>query len=269
MSKIFSISIFIMLFTTITFCQVTIDIPLTVFDNKGGSRLLNVGVDLSATTGIDDLLGEANLPPFPPAGVFEARWNLQPFGVGTLSTYKDYRNAPSFPYSGTVTHRLIWQYTDLATQLSISYNLPQEITLLITSNNSTPIWTSGTLVGSGTYVMPDSLNEFTAARVYLTYNNATDVEIENSTPEYYNLSQNYPNPFNPSTKIQYSIPSNQIVQLKIYDILGKEITTLVNKEQSAGTYEVNFNANNLTSGIYFYTIKAGNYTDTKSMILMK
>jgi hypothetical protein len=153
--------------------------------------------------------------------------------------------------------------------MSFTYNLPPQVTLLITSNNTTPIWTTGTLTGSGTYVLPDTLNEYTAARVYVTYNNVTDVEVDNPSPEYFNLSQNYPNPFNPSTKIQYSISSNQIVKLKIYDVLGKEITTLVNKEQSAGTYEVNFDGNNLTSGIYFYTITAGNYTDTKSMILMK
>lgn len=269
MIKLFSILAFVLINVGIIFGQVSVDIPITVFDNAGGSKVLNVGIDLTATTGIDPLLDEADLPPFPPAGVFEARWNLQPFGVGTLSTYKDYRNAPSFPYSGTVTHRLIWQYKDLATQMSFTYNLPPQATLLITSNNTTPIWTTGTLTGSGTYVLPDTLNEYTAARVYVTYNNATDVEVDNQSPEYFNLSQNYPNPFNPSTKIQYSISSNQVVQLKIYDVLGKELITLVNNEQPAGTYEVNFDGNNLTSGIYFYTITAGNYTDTKSMILMK
>ena len=178
MSKIFSIFTGVILLAALTFAQVArVDIPITVFDNAGGSKVLNVGLDSLATTGLDPFLDEGDLPPFPPAGAFEARWNLQPFGVGTLSTYKDYRNAPSFPYSGTVTHRLIWQYTELATQMSISYVLPQEATLLITSNNSTPIWSSGTLAGTGTYVIPDPDNEYSAARVYLMYDGIIPVEL--------------------------------------------------------------------------------------------
>ncbi|MBP9084195.1 MAG: T9SS C-terminal target domain-containing protein, partial [Bacteroidia bacterium] len=177
MSKIFSIFTLVLFYSIMTFGQARVDIEITVSDNQGGLKVLNIGVDSLATTGLDPLLGEGDLPPFPPAGAFEARWNLQPFGVGTLSTYKDYRNAPSFPYSGTVTHRLIWQYTDLATQFSISYNLPQQATLLITSNNAVPIWTSGTLAGSGTYVIPDPDNEYSAARIYITYDAIIPVEL--------------------------------------------------------------------------------------------
>jgi hypothetical protein len=96
------------------------------------------------------------------------------------------------------------------------------------------------------------------------------VSVENEElPLNYSLAQNYPNPFNPSTTISFQIPQSGIVKLVVYDMLGKEVTTLLNEEKTAGTYEVNFNVRNLASGIYFYTINTGNFTSTKKMILMK
>ncbi len=89
------------------------------------------------------------------------------------------------------------------------------------------------------------------------------------TPENYSLQQNYPNPFNPSTSIRYSIPKAQLVTLKIYNVLGQEVATLVNRMQAAGHYEFNFNADNLSSGIYFYTLRSGSFISTKKMILLK
>ena len=85
----------------------------------------------------------------------------------------------------------------------------------------------------------------------------------------FKLAQNYPNPFNPATTIKYSLPENSFVTLKVYNILGKEVATLVNEEKSTGIYEVSFNATNLPSGIYFYTIHAGKLMETKKMILIK
>jgi hypothetical protein len=83
------------------------------------------------------------------------------------------------------------------------------------------------------------------------------------------LSQNYPNPFNPTTKISFSIPVQSKVMLKIYDVLGKEVMTLVNDVKSAGSYELEFNASNLASGAYFYKISAGQFSDIKRMMLIK
>ncbi len=91
----------------------------------------------------------------------------------------------------------------------------------------------------------------------------------NSLPLSFSLSQNYPNPFNPSTVISYRLPAISNVTLKIYDVLGNEITTLVNEEKQPGTYEVEFNGTELPSGIYFYQLKAGNYIETKKMVLIK
>jgi len=98
---------------------------------------------------------------------------------------------------------------------------------------------------------------------------ATGVEDESSTPENIELFQNYPNPFNPSTSIQYEISSNQFVSLKVYDVLGNEIVTLVNEEKPAGTYEVEFDATELTSGIYFYKLTAGPFIQTNKMVLLR
>lgn len=83
------------------------------------------------------------------------------------------------------------------------------------------------------------------------------------------LRQNYPNPFNPSTVISFEIPSRNFVELKIYDLLGREITSLVNEEKDAGRYSIRFSGNDLASGIYFYRLTAGNYSQTKKLILMK
>jgi hypothetical protein len=112
---------------------------------------------------------------------------------------------------------------------------------------------------------------------------ATFVENENQSLNSFELFQNYPNPFNPSTKIKFTIPQSPLlggdgrgglVTLKVYDVLGNEIATLVNEELAAGEYEITFDSHsgevrNLTSGIYFYQIKAGSFIQTKKMILLK
>jgi hypothetical protein len=85
----------------------------------------------------------------------------------------------------------------------------------------------------------------------------------------FHLAQNYPNPFNPATVIHYQLPVRSNVTLKVYDTLGKEVATLVDEMKSAGSYEVNFDASKLSSGIYFYKMQAGSYTETKKLILMK
>jgi hypothetical protein len=97
----------------------------------------------------------------------------------------------------------------------------------------------------------------------------SDVEDNTLVPAVYSLEQNYPNPFNPSTVIKYQVPTTGKVMLKIYDLLGKEITTLVNENQNAGYYSVPFDASNLSSGIYFYTLTSGEFSSTKKMTLVK
>ena len=127
----------------------------------------------------------------------------------------------------------------------------------------------------------------------ITFNSTTDVEPENNTPKDYSLSQNYPNPFNPSTTINYTIPTLPIssplvkgrteegfVVLKVYDILGNEVATLVDEEKAPGSYSVTFNASNLpagrqglASGIYIYKLSVtggtDNFVSTKKMLMLK
>lgn len=93
--------------------------------------------------------------------------------------------------------------------------------------------------------------------------------ISSSIPEKFYLSQNYPNPFNPATTINFSVPVKGFVSLKIYDITGKEIAGLVNQEMNAGEYKYDFNASHLNSGVYFYTLKGENFSETKKMMLIK
>ena len=96
-----------------------------------------------------------------------------------------------------------------------------------------------------------------------------DNEIVGNMPKDYKLSQNYPNPFNPSTIISFSLPNAEKVTLKVYNILGSEVSTLLNTTMNAGYYEVNFDASNLASGAYFYNIQAGSFNQTRKMNLIK
>ena len=89
------------------------------------------------------------------------------------------------------------------------------------------------------------------------------VEKDNTIPKNYYLSQNYPNPFNPTTKIDFNIPKSSNVTMKVYDILGREITTLINKELKPGSYTVDFNGNKLSSGVYIYILKANDFSEVK------
>ncbi|GAB4297831.1 MAG: hypothetical protein Kow0098_22520 [Ignavibacteriaceae bacterium] len=147
----------------------------------------------------------------------------------------------------------------------------------------------GFVEGNGTTTQPQSYtfsDENLPAETYKyrlkqtdfdgSYQYSKTVEVEITQPVEFILEQNYPNPFNPTTKIRYSIPSvilseakNLFVSLKLYDLLGREVKTLVNQEQPAGSYEVELNASDLTGGIYFYQITAGEYKASKKLVLLK
>ena len=97
----------------------------------------------------------------------------------------------------------------------------------------------------------------------------TLVEFSDEIPVKFALEQNYPNPFNPNTKISFSLIENNFTELKVYDILGKEVAVLKNEFMNQGTYTVNFNANILASGVYFYVLKSGHNIERKKMLLLK
>jgi hypothetical protein len=102
-----------------------------------------------------------------------------------------------------------------------------------------------------------------------TFEYSSTINVKVEAPAVYSLSQNYPNPFNPSTLIQYQLPAKQFVTLKIYDALGVEVASLINEEKEAGIHQITYDASALTSGIYFYSLKSGNFIKTNKMLLVK
>ncbi|HEY6437652.1 MAG TPA: T9SS type A sorting domain-containing protein, partial [Ignavibacteriaceae bacterium] len=133
-------------------------------------------------------------------------------------------------------------------------------------NSSSPkayLFTDNTLVGGSKFQYRlkqiDTDGQF-------KYSDIVEVEI---LPDRFDLFQNYPNPFNPTTKIRYQLPVESKVVIKIYDILGSEVVTLLNEEKEPGSYEVEFNATSLSSGTYIYRIVAGDFVEMKKMVLMK
>jgi len=108
------------------------------------------------------------------------------------------------------------------------------------------------------------------ARIFQTTYIVTDVEpVSSLVPDDYELQQNYPNPFNPSTSIEYSIPEESFVELRVYDVLGNEVASLANELQQAGVYRADFTADNLPSGMYFARLTANEFTQVVKMILLK
>ncbi|HPN39135.1 MAG TPA: choice-of-anchor A family protein [Melioribacteraceae bacterium] len=150
---------------------------------------------------------------------------------------------------------------------------------IFASTNNGENWSSGGLEGLGINLAfsSGSSSKEAGQRVYAVSANGTiyytdspftSVE-ENIQVNIFELGQNFPNPFNPSTTIMYQIPTNGIVSLKIYNILGQEVSTLINEYQVSGKYSVVFNAKNLASGMYIYQLKAGNITQSKKLMLLK
>ena len=120
-------------------------------------------------------------------------------------------------------------------------------------------------LASGNYSYRLKQTDFNGNFEYFNLNNEVNIGI----PTNYDLSQNYPNPFNPSTKINYDLPYDGIVSIKLFDMSGKEVAVLVNEAKTAGYYSVDFNASALTSGVYFYSISANNFSATRKMLLLK
>lgn len=163
-------------------------------------------------------------------------------------TYNEYNNQ-----TGTLGYSWDGSNWKNTTRITFTYDENQNNTMyLFETNYDGSGWTT--------------FNEITST--YEVF--VTDVETEMGVvPEKFSLSQNYPNPFNPSTKIKFSIPQESRVSLKLYDVTGKEVGTLVNEFMQTGSYTINFNANELSSGIYFYQLQTDGFVQTKKMTLLK
>ena len=163
-----------------------------------------------------------------------------------------------------------WNGGEVKIELFKEPNKPGEVIALNASGGSY-LWTVPNITSSQckikvTSTFLSSSNDISSE--FFTITSTTEVNDQN-LPKEYALFQNYPNPFNPTTNIKYSVPSNAYVSLKVYDILGREVATLVNEQKPAGNYEVNFNASSLSSGVYFYKIQSGSFAQVRKMLLLK
>jgi hypothetical protein len=217
--------------------------------------------DLQASVGADSLM-------FNPIGVYQTADNLnwqdgfhalpdvvvdmtvETRGIG--AQWKP-RPTPTVRILPTMAHR------ELTAGNKIVFLAYDPISLTTANDDTYPYWY---------WVGPDSMNSvFQALRWFDIILDAN--ETGNGSPIKFALEQNYPNPFNPATTIKFSVPEASKVSLKIYDILGREVRTLVNETRNTGSYEVSFDASGLASGMYIYKITAGNYTASKKMMLLK
>ncbi len=169
--------------------------------------------------------------------------------------------------SGELTHSLPNPFENDTVSWNFNYAAPDSIL-------TDTLYSVGNSVnGDGN---PNDLDKWNFGKNFIIHvvDSPVNVEEHNIHPEQFALFQNYPNPFNPITNIKYSIKESGLVQIKIYDILGNQIAVLVNEYKPAGTYEVMFNSHlngsqNLSSGVYLYSIKAGDFAETKKMTFLK
>ncbi|MFI5253426.1 MAG: T9SS type A sorting domain-containing protein [Bacteroidota bacterium] len=204
---------------------------LTLTDAAGKTQQLFV----SANTGS---IGNYELPPPPPKGVFDARFASGKY----LETAR----------TGTSTELPI-AISSARYPLQISWDIKPAMPHVALRINSNDLPLSGQ---GNTSVQSGSSIEVVARG-------------NGQVPDRYSLSQNYPNPFNPTTTIRYDLPKDGFVSLKVIDLLGQEVTTLVSKQQNAGAYSVQFDARNVSSGLYFYRLSAGDFTTIKKMAVIK
>lgn len=216
---------------------------ITIRDAGGGSQTLYFGADATGEIAVSMY----TMPPVPPQGSFDARFESAGGGTMVQTHPSEVSEAIELPitirssaYPLTVTWKV--NAAEVAYELRASEDVVQ------------------TLTGEGTLrIGNDAVNRL-SLRV---------VGGSSALPKEYALLQNYPNPFNPVTVIRFEVPSSKFVTLKVYDLLGREVATLVNEAKQPGTYDVTFDATNLPSGVYFYRLTAGEFVATRKLVLLR
>jgi subtilisin family serine protease len=242
--------------------------------NNSGAAISNLYAglyfdwDMDENTGINDLTAYDNTGNFG----YVHHLNLNPdttIGIGLLSSnnYNFYAiDNSSFGYTDQE------KWTSLSSGLANTSAGPTDIAN-VTSSGPYNIQAGGTIDVAFAIAADVNLQNlrtaFANARTKYNVILTSVKDNINPVPYKFELSQNYPNPFNPTTTIKYSIPSESRVVLKIYDMLGREVRTLLNEDKVPGNYSLNFNAGNLSSGVYLYKLTAGNFTSTKKLVLIK
>ncbi|GJQ63384.1 MAG: hypothetical protein SCALA702_24370 [Melioribacteraceae bacterium] len=334
-------------------------ISVATADGAAGSYELMLGIDPAATDGIDSDLGETELPPLPPAGVYDARMILPD---GTTGSPADYRTGDN-NYTGQVTYTMKYQLGDGGASMTLDVDIPEipgtvtmtvqdpfggvlvnevvnegggqvvvtntsltELKLIVDYNAPIPVelssfaanvvgetiqlaWETATETNNKGFEVERSEDNATFTKVGYMDGNGTTSEKQSYTftdhhavsgtyyyrlrqidfdgtssysdavevdfvPTEYSLGQNYPNPFNPSTRIKFAVPVDSKVTVTLYNMLGQKVKEIVSQNYSVGLHEVDFNASELSSGMYIYSITAqgvdgSNFVDTKKMMLMK
>jgi hypothetical protein len=203
---------------------------------------------------IDITTGNVNVDPgYDAAYVSAAATNMAAFVNFIWTHNNDAAGERPFVYANESNYDL---YKDVAADWKDKQNYPVQENLTYTNAALMTAATDGKPLGDLNW-FPGIINSIDGGKGL------------NIVPTKLTLSQNYPNPFNPTTTIEYSISKSSQVTLKVFNMLGKEVTTLVNKKQTAGEHSVKFDASNLASGVYLYKIKAGNTTIAKKMVLIK
>jgi hypothetical protein len=145
---------------------------------------------------------------------------------------------------------------------------PRSIIHWVNNRNNIAVQQASFVYDSGLVTIPGVKVYKDSSRLAVTFAPLA-IAQEDVAPRQYELSQNYPNPFNPSTTIKFELPKASHVSLTVYDILGREVTVLVNEKRDAGVHEVKFDGSNLASGVYFYRLKAGDIVQSKRLLLLK
>ena len=165
--------------------------------------------------------------------------------------------------------------SELVVEISVPFGIIEKNIFFIGTNNfgeTAPSYILADSCGFSNPVPPPNGTGFPEQQYVMSVTGdmgITSIEDDNKISMTFMLNQNYPNPFNPTTTIKYQLLENNFISVKVYDVLGGEIASLVNEKKAAGSYEVNFDASNLASGVYFYKLQAGKYLETKKMVLLK
>ncbi|MCA9732912.1 MAG: T9SS type A sorting domain-containing protein [Deferribacteres bacterium] len=246
----------------------TVALSLHVSDDMGSSQALQFGVQNAATNQLDPGLGEDELPPFPPAGVFEARFVSENISSADLGQgcYSDFRSGDN-NWQGDYEYEIKYQVSANGTAVTVRWDFPEGISghlsdffggavvnMAMTGNDSTTV----------TNLAVDRL------KMTVHYTPTTAVRSsENTLPETVHLEQNYPNPFNPSTTIIYNLSEDANVDLTMFDVQGRVVKNLVRQQQTKGSYSVKFDAGDLASGVYVYRLTAGNVVRVRRLVLVR
>ena len=212
--------------------------------------------------------------------------NVYVTGFSTTNTNYDFTtikySQPPIPIELTSFTLNVTNVGDVVLNWSTATETNNQLFEIERRTNDGEYYTIGNVEGSGTTTSPKEysfIDQMVESGEYYyrlkqidfsgAYEYSNEISVEVTSILTSSLVQNYPNPFNPFTTIQYSIPKQSIVTLRVYDVLGNEVAALVNEEKTAGTYEINFNASALSSGIYYYRLQAGSFVQTKKLVLLK